>query len=76
MRSAHRSAHRSADSIATATNNPSLLDSFKLPHGNNSHMLDSTARSFADSIAKQPDAFEELGHQANYAELLRQQQMI
>ena len=68
-----RSAHRSADSIATATNNPSLLDAFKLPHGNNHHVLASTARSFADAIDKQPNAFEELGHEANYAALLRQQ---
>jgi hypothetical protein len=68
-----RGAHRSADSIATATNNPSLMDSFKLPHGNNSHVLASTARSFADAIAKTPDAFEELGHEANYADLLRAQ---
>ena len=68
-----RFAHRSADSIATATNNPSLLEAFKLPHGNNEHKLASTARSFADAIAKTPDAFEELGHEANYADLLRQQ---
>lgn len=68
-----RGAHRSADSIATATENPSLLDSFKLPHGNNNHVLASTARSFADSIAKTPDAFEELGHEADYADQLRQQ---
>ena len=62
---------KSAESIATEQKKPEMMESFRMPHGNNDTVLASTARAFADAADKSKAAFVELGHDANFTDALR-----
>lgn len=67
-----RAINRSAAAIAAAQNKPEIMDTFRMPHGNNDTVLAAKARAFADAAESLKAAFIELEHPANFIEALRQ----
>jgi len=67
-----RGINRSAAAIAAAQSKPEIMDSFRMPHGNNDTVLAAKARAFADAAEPLKAAFIELEHPANFIEALRQ----
>jgi hypothetical protein len=67
-----RSINRSAGAIADAQSKPEIMESFRMPRGNNDTTLVAKTRAFADAAEPLKDAFIELEHPANFIEALRQ----
>lgn len=67
-----RSINRSAAAIAAAQGKPEIMESFRMPHGNNDTVLAAKARAFADAADGLKASFTELEHPANFIEALRQ----
>jgi hypothetical protein len=63
---------RSAGAIAEAQGAPEIMDSFRLPHGNNDAVLAAKARAFAEAADPIKAKFIELEHAADFIEALLQ----
>jgi len=67
-----RNWNRTADAIATATSAPQIMESFRMPRGNNDTELAARARAFADAAGPLKAEFLALAHPADFIEALRQ----